>query len=392
MGTIQGESFLSLRKFVAPEFVFGRGARHLLVRYLKNFGTNKVLVITDTNLRLHTPWIREVEAALTAAGITYTLFDQLSPNPRTEEIMAGAAYFRQQHCNTLLAIGGGSVMDGAKAIGIVAADNRHILEFEGVDQIVKPIPPLLCIPTTAGTASEVSQFAIVLDTAAQKKIAIVSKAVLPDAALIDPELTVTMDPFLTLCSGMDALTHALEAYVSNASSPLTDVHADSALRLLQASLPNILKSPDDIALRGQVLLGSLHAGLAFSNAIVGATHAMAHSLGGLYDLPHGECNALFLAPVAAYNYQACPEKYQHIGRIFQLELSDLPTATAAKHLAATLDDYRCQLGLNKRLTDLKVQRTDVPILVQHALTDPCLATNPRPMTQHDLEVLFYEAF
>ena len=384
-------SLLELRKFVAPEFIFGLGARKLVGRYAKNCGARKVLLVTDKFLREHTLWIQEMRQLLTAAGLESVLFDHITPNPRSEEAMAGARLFQQEHCNAIVAIGGGSVMDCAKGIGIVSSNGGHVLDFEGVDRILRPMPPLLCLPTTSGTASEVSQFAIVMAENRRTKIAIVSKAVVPDAALIDPELTVTMPPELTACTGLDALTHAIEAYVSNASSPVTDLHALEAIRLIGLSLPTAWADPNNLVARSQMLLASLEAGLAFSNAILGAVHAMAHSLGGFLDLPHGECNAILLAPVIRSNMKVCPERYQQIALALQLPVADLSPRESSHILCNYIEDLRRRLGVDRTLGDLGVKKEHLPLLAEHASTDACLATNPRDLTVEELEAIYAQA-
>jgi len=384
-------SFLELRKFVAPEFVFGAGARHLAGRYAANFGARKVLLVTDATLHQRAPWVEDVQESLDRSNIPYILFEQVSPNPRSAEVMKGAELFAQEHCNAIVALGGGSVMDCAKGIGIVSANGGHILDFEGVDRIPRAMPPLLCIPTTSGAASEVSQFVIILHEQRKTKIAIVSKAVVPDAGLIDPEIAVTMDPYLTACSGMDALTHAIEAYVSNASSPVTDLHALEAVRLIWQALPEVIKQPDDVGWRAQMLMGSLQAGLAFSNAILGAAHAMAHSLGGFLDLAHGECNAILIGPVVEYNYPACPEKFQNIGRIMGIDLEKLPTDAAARELRRMIEEFRRRVGILKTLRDLGVDKLIIEQLIEPALQDACMATNPRVMSPKDVKDVYEQA-
>lgn len=384
-------SFLELRKFVAPEFIFGVGARNLAGRYTLNVGARKILLVSDEVLCSKTSWVEEVQRSLEEAGISYVLFTEVSPNPRSAEIMKGAEIFVRAQCNGIVALGGGSVMDCAKGIGIVCANGGHILNFEGVDRIPRAMPPLLCIPTTSGTASEVSQFTIILDEFRKCKIAIVSKAVVPDVGLLDPEVTVTMDPYLTACSGMDALTHAVEAYVSNASSPITDLHALEAIRLIWEGLPEVMEQPDHLGWRAQVLMGSLQAGLAFSNAILGATHAMAHSLGGFLNLAHGECNAILLGPVIQYNYSACPEKFQRIGEILGLSLEGLSDEAAAQELRQGIESFRRKLGIYNTLKDLGVNRSEIIKLVEYALQDSCMATNPRVMTAKDVESVYEQA-
>lgn len=383
---------LELRKFVAPEFIFGSGARRLAGKYAVNFGLSKVLLVSDENLAAETAWVSDVERSLTAAGVEYVRFLQVSPNPRAAEVVAGAAVFARERCNGIVALGGGSVMDCAKGIGIVSTNGGSILDFEGVDKISHPMPLLICIPTTSGSASEVSQFAIILHEERKSKIAIVSKTVVPDLALLDPEVTVTMDPYLTACCGMDTLTHAIEAYVSNASSPITDLHALEAVRLICETLPAVIAAPYDLECRAPVLLASLEAGLAFSNAVLGATHAMAHSLGGFLDLAHGECNAILLGPVVQYNYSACPEKFQRIGRVFGLELADMEPDCAARQLCRAIELFRRGIGIGNSLKDLGIRQQDLPQLVGHAMQDACMATNPKGMTAKEMTAVYEQAF
>jgi len=384
-------SFLELRKFVAPEFIFGVGARKLAGRYAHNFAARKILLVTDKRLYSETSWVKDVEQSLKNSGVDYVLFVEVSPNPRSAEVMHGATVFALEQCDGIVALGGGSVMDCAKGIGIVCANGGHILDFEGVDRIVRAMPPLVCIPTTSGTASEVSQFAIILHEERKCKISIVSKAVVPDVGLLDPEVTVTMDCYLTVCSGMDALTHAIEAYVSNASSSITDLHALEAIRLLWEALPEVVAQPAHLGWRAQILMASLQAGLAFSNAILGATHAMAHSLGGFLDLAHGECNAILLGPVMQYNYSACPEKFKKIGEILGLSLDELTDQVAAQTICQAIETFRRQLGIGKSLKDLGVSQTDFSQLIEYALQDACMATNPKVMAVKDVESVYEQA-
>ena len=208
-------ALLELRKFVAPEFVFGPDASDMAGRYARNLGLERALVVTDPGV-IAVGWAGRVVDALEREGLEHEVFSDVTPNPRDEEVMAGAEFFASQGCDGIVAVGGGSAMDCAKGIAIVSTHGRHILEFEGVDKVERPSPPLVCCPTTAGSSADVSQFAIITDTARKVKIAIVSKATVPDVALVDPVLTTTMDRDLTVNTGLDALTHAMEAYVSNA--------------------------------------------------------------------------------------------------------------------------------------------------------------------------------
>lgn len=379
-----------LRKFVAPEFVIGADARLLAGRYARNYGARHALVVTDQNL-IRAGWVTDVTGSLEDEGIGVTTFSAITPNPRDHEVMAGAEEYTAAGCDSIIAIGGGSPIDCAKGIGIVSTNNRNILEFEGVDRIGVPPPPMICIPTTAGTGADVSQFAIINDTTRRVKIAIISKKIVPDIALIDPLPLTTLPPELTAHTGMDAITHSVEAYVSNASSPVTDIHALESIRLMHAHLVPACRSPKTVSHRYQTMLGSLFAGLAFSNASLGAVHAMAHSLGGLSDLPHGECNALLLEHVIAFNYPACPGRYEAVGGAMGTDLSGLGHAEKKDAIIAGIRTFRESLGITDTLGDLGVTRADLPELARNALHDPCMATNPRQPTEKDIERIYEEA-
>lgn len=381
---------LELRKFVAPEFIFGVGARDLTGQYAKNFGAQKALVVTDPGV-IAAGWTADVTASLEAADVLFTIFDQVSPNPRAEEVMAGADVYHCEGCDVIVAVGGGSPLDCAKGIGIVATNQKSILTFEGIDQVASPMPPLICVPTTGGTAAEVSQFAIISNRQALIKIAIISKAVVPDVALIDPLTLTTMDPFLTACTGIDALVHAIEAYVSNAQSAMTDLHALEAIRLVRRNLLACIATPDDVETRGKLMLASLEAGLAFSNASLGAVHAMAHSLGGLLDLPHGQCNAVLLEHVIAFNHVASSERFGQVGMALGLDTQGMTTAEQKTAVIAKITLLRKKAGVYHTLSQMGVSRSDIPQLAKNALNDACMVTNPRRPNQRDIEVIYEEA-
>ena len=378
------DSLLAMRKFLAPEFVFGPGASKLAGRYARVLGGSRVMAVSDPGVAA-AGWTKRVTDSLREAGLEVTEFLDVSPNPRDGQIMDGAERFAQAGCDMLVAVGGGSPMDCAKGIGVVHSNGRHILGFEGADNVPLPGPPLVCVPTTAGTSADVSQFAIVNDTAGRRKIAIVSKALVPDVSLLDPELTVTMPPELTAHTGLDALTHAVEAYVSNASSAMTDLLALEAIQIIGEHLPRACAAPQDLLARSRMLHASLLAGLAFTNAILGAVHALAHSLGGLLDLPHGLCNAILLDPVARRNYPAAPDRYRRIAQALGAA-DDGPEA-----LVRVLRDLKARVGVDQGLASLGVAEADIPALAATAWRDPCLTTNPAALTRADLEDLYREA-
>ncbi len=382
---------IELRKFVAPEFIFGKDARFLAGRYAKNLGARKVLVVTDPGI-IDAGWAAQVLSSLEEEHLLYSVFSSVSSNPRAEEVMHGAELYQSEGCNVIVAIGGGSPMDCAKGIGIVDSNGRSILEFEGVDQVPIPGPPLICIPTTAGSSADVSQFAIINNTDKQVKIAIVSKTVVPDAALIDPVTTSTMDVHLTACTGMDALTHAVEAYVSDASSPITDLHALEAIRLVSPSLLNLLADIGNITLREKMMLASLHAGLAFSNASLGAVHAMAHSLGGLLDLPHGHCNSILLPYVMDFNFETVAGRFYLIGEAMGLRLAGMTAAEKKRAVLSEVKRLQREAGVDQPLSQIGASLKDIPRLAQNAMLDACMVTNPRRPSRKDIEAIYEKAF
>ncbi|MBU1329751.1 MAG: iron-containing alcohol dehydrogenase [Gammaproteobacteria bacterium] len=384
------QALSQLRKFVSPEIIFGAGCRHNVANYASTFGARKVLVVSDPGVAA-AGWLGDVERSLQGQGIDYCVYTQVSPNPRVEEVMLGAEIYRANNCNVIVAIGGGSPMDCAKGIGIVVAHGRNILEFEGVDTIRVPSPPLILIPTTAGTSADVSQFVIISNQQERMKFSIVSKAVVPDVSLIDPETTLSMDPFLSACTGIDALVHAIEAFVSTGSGPLTDTHALEAMRLINGNLVQMIANPHDIVLREKIMLGSMQAGLAFSNAILGAVHAMSHSLGGFLDLPHGMCNAALVEHVVAFNYNAAPERFRHVAETLGIDVRGLNHLQVRQRLVDHLVTFKQAVGFHETLKLHGVSMSDIPFLSAHAMEDPCILTNPRESSQRDVEVVYAEA-
>lgn len=379
-----------MRKFVAPEFIFGVGSRRRVGFYARHLRARRVFIVTDPGV-IAAGWLTGVQTDLAEMGIESVVFHALTPNPKDHEVMAGAALYADQRCDVIVAVGGGSVIDCAKGIGIVHANRCEISVFEGVDQVDVPSPPLICIPTTAGTAADISQFCLVVNTPGRYKMAIISKAMVPDVALIDPETTRTMDPYLTACTGLDALTHAIEAYVSTASSPVVDVHALAAIALIWNNIEQAVAAPDFMPARENMLLGSLQAGLAFSNASLGAVHALAHSLGGFLDLPHGECNALLLEHVVRFNMDAAPERYRKIGEAMGMDMRGMPEHERTKRIIGELGALRARVGVADSLASRGVRDADIPELAGHAIKDACLVTNPRHAKLGDIKAIYGDA-
>jgi len=379
-----------LRKFVAPEVVFGVGSLHLAGQYARNLGGSKALVVSDPGV-VAAGWAQQVLASVELAGLASMLYTHVTPNPRIDDATAGAAIYADEGCDIIIAVGGGSAIDCAKCIGLLAANHGDLRDLVGVDNVRAPMPPTICIPTTAGTSADLSQFATVVDGEIKRKLLIISKAVVPDLSLIDPATLTTMDAFLTACTGLDALVHALEAYVSLGRSPLTDVHALEAMRLISSSFLQSIAEPNNLEYRTNMMLGSLEAGLAFSNASLGATHAMAHSIGGLLDLPHGQCNAMFLNGVIDFNFGHAEQRYRNAAVAMGLEVGGLSSGEIRQRLVTEIARLRDAAGLGGSLSRCGIHRTEVHELAEIALNDPCVVTNPRRPGRRDIEVIYEES-
>ncbi len=370
----RSENELALRKFVAPEIVYGATARTLAGQYAFNLGLRRVLLVSDPGVK-DCGWVEHVASSLHEYEIESELYLDCSENPRDFEVMQGAKRYRDASCDGIVVVGGGSPMDCAKGIGVVWSHGRHINEFEGVDRLTEASPPLICIPTTAGSAAEVSQFAIITNTQVGKKIALAAKGLVPDIALLDPETTMTMSDEVTSATGVDVFVHACEAFVSTANSPITDIHALEAAAIVYQCLPQLLAERQNLYLRSRMLRASMEAGLAFSNAILGAVHATSHAVGGRYDAVHGVCNGILLPAVIHLNWQAAEKRYRVFARALGIELP----SDSDEGRDCFVEAVRSFLRLVENpVTFREVGLSDlsVDILADFALADPCMVTNP----------------
>lgn len=381
---------LPLSKFHAPEIVFGPHslpeAAHAAVR----LGARRPFVVSDPGL-MAAGWPDELLDQLRAAGLEPVVWTDVTPNPKDHEIEAGHGRYRESGCDVVLGIGGGSVIDAAKGVALLAANGGQILDYEGIDRIARPIPPLIMMPTTSGTGADVSQFCIVTDTDRHTKITIMGRALVPDVSVIDPRLLLTMPEQLNAATGLDALTHGIEAFVSLAHGPLTDHHALLAIALVNGHLARTMWKPDDAAARAYMAQAALAAGLAFTNAILGATHAMSHQVGGMLDLPHGVVNGVLLPHVIRWNGAELPERFVAIGQALGLDVSDAAPDEAVEMVADTVRRLADEVGVPRGLGALGVRREDIPRLSELTLSDACLTTNPRQTAVEDVARLFEAA-
>ncbi len=377
-------------KFHAPEIVFGVDSKVEAAHAARRLGGVRPLLVTDPGL-LEAGWAREMLTHLRDCGLEPTMWSDLTSNPKDHEITCGHRVYEQAGCDVLVALGGGSVMDAAKGIAILAGHGGHILDYEGVDRVTGPIPPMVMVPTTAGTGADVSQFCIVTDTARGTKITVLGRALVPDITVIDPRLLTTMPEWLSAATGLDALTHGVEAFVSRAHNPLTDHHALRAVNTVVRTLDASITDPRGVSTRSVMAQASLDAGLAFTNAILGAAHALSHQVGGLLDLPHGVINGVLLPHVIRFNAAADPTPFVSIAEGLGLAEAQGPPAEAAEAVADAVEELAATVGVARRLGQIGVRESDIPRLAASALRDACMATNPRTVTLADAEALFRAA-
>jgi alcohol dehydrogenase len=367
---------------------YGVGVISKLGDELRLLKAQKVAIITDPGI-IKAGLLDKITSILKEEKLLYNVFDGVDPNPKDRNVERGAQVVRSFDADAMVAIGGGSVIDCAKAIGVlVSHDGKRIKDFEGKTAVKKQILPFIAIPTTAGTGSEVTFSAVITDTENNYKMTVRSPFMAAKVALLDPKLTVTVPPHITASTGMDALTHAIEAYTVKVSEPVSDALALYAIELISNNLVNAVKNGEDIEARACMLVGSLLAGIAFSHSDVGSVHCMAEALGGVYDAPHGICNAVLLPYVMEYNVEFCLEKYSRIaqamGEVFYtIEEGAMKAVERVKELAV-------DVGLPS-FKSLGVKEEDLEKLADMAAKNISTESNPREMTKEDYLTLFRRA-
>nr|WP_026204501.1 iron-containing alcohol dehydrogenase [Actinomycetospora chiangmaiensis] len=385
-----------LAKFHVPEIVFGAGSLSEAAHAAARLGARRPLLVTDDGL-LAAGWPQQLCRHLTDAGMRPSTWHGVTPNPKDHEITAGHEHYRAERCDVLVAVGGGSVIDAAKGIALLAGNGGRITDFEGVDRMVNPIPPMVMVPATSGTGADVSQFCIVTDTLRNTKITILGRALVPDVSVVDPHLLTTMPDWLNAATGLDALTHGIEAYVSRAHNPLTDHHALQAISLVGNHLERTMDHPLEQESRVFMAQAALEAGLAFTNAILGAAHAMSHQVGGLLDLPHGVINGILLPHVVRFNAEPDPARFVPIAQALGFpdavggRWSEALAEDASEWAAVEVRRLADELGVPKGLAEIGVTEADVEKLATMTMVDACLSTNPREATREDIEALFRQA-
>ncbi|MPY21052.1 L-threonine dehydrogenase [Shewanella psychropiezotolerans] len=378
-------------KFYIPSVnVLGKDAVDDAIGDIKTLGFQRALIVTDKPL-VEIGLVGQVAEKLGAAGIVTTIFDGVQPNPTCGNVEAGLELLRSNDCDFVVSLGGGSPHDCAKGIALVATNGGSIKDYEGLDMSAKPQLPLVAINTTAGTASEMTRFCIITDEARHIKMAIVDKHTTPILSVNDPELMLAKPAGLTAATGMDALTHAIEAYVSIAANPITDACAIKAIELIKANLIEAVDNGQNIDARDQMAYAQFLAGMAFNNASLGYVHAMAHQLGGFYDLPHGVCNALLLPHVQQYNAQVAAPRLKDVAKAMGVDVSAMSDEQGATAAIEAIKTLATAVKIPENLTKLGVKAKDIPTLADNALKDACGFTNPKQATHAEICQIFTNA-
>ena len=370
--------------YMPPMSLMGKGAIKNLGAELQSRDLKNALIVTDkglVDLKLTDSLTNELDAA----NISYTIFDGVKPNPTEQNIEDGLALLKEQACDFVISFGGGSSHDCAKGIALVAANGGHIRDYsKGVHVSKKPQLPLVTVNTTAGTASEMTVFAIVTDTKGETKYPVVDKNILPIIAVNDSELMVAMPKFLTAATGMDALTHAVEAYVSTAATPITDASAIKAIELIAQNLASAVADGQDRDARDAMQFAEYLAGMAFSNASLGYVHSMAHQLGGVYDLAHGLCNAILLPEVSRFNAIEKAARFVDVANAMGVDTTGLSQAAAAEAGIQAIEKLSVMVGTAQKLSDLGVKEDKLEFMAINALQDACSLTNPRTASKEEI--------
>jgi len=366
--------------FIPTVTLMGIGAHKELCNQMKSLGVSKPFIVADKGITACGLTKQICDLIEKDMGAKAVVYDETVPNPTDKNVADGVAIYEKSGCDMIITLGGGSSHDCGKGIGIVSTNGGTIHDFEGVDKSTKAMPPFIAINTTAGTASEMTRFCIITDTSRKVKMAIVDWRVTPAIAINDPLLMMGMPPSLTAATGMDALTHSVEAYVSTIATPVTDACAIKSIELIADNLRPAVANGQDVVARDNMAYAEYLAGMAFNNASLGYVHAMAHQLGGYYDLPHGVCNAILLPHVSEFNLISRLDRFADIAVALGENIDGLSVRDAADVALEAIRTLSADVGIPADLTQLGVKTEDLKIMAENAMKDACGITNPRTPT------------
>ena len=374
---------------IPTKLVIGCGAVSQLVTEARALCINHPLIVTDSGMK-KSGIMDKILGQLSNQGLSCSIFDGVVPNPKISTIEAGVAVYQKQQCDGLISVGGGSPIDAAKGIGVLAKNSGSLMEFEGSGKVKTPIPPHIAIPTTYGTGSEVSFAAMITDPARNLKTAIGSPLLFPKVAIIDPELALGLPRPIAASTGMDALTHAIESYVSLKAQPITEAISLYAIRLVSENLRKAVTGDKEGT--ANMMIAASMGGMSISHTRTGAVHAMAHILGGHFDVPHGITNAILLPHVMEFNLETCPEKYREISKAMGERVEGLSLKEAAEKSVEVVEQLNKDLGLPIRLREIGCDDRKFSKIAEDTMNTPVILVNPRKATKEDILKLLRKAF
>ena len=378
------------RIYFPPLSLIGPGALNDLEDDLKTLPYKTALFVTDKIL-VKLGVAQKVIEVLESANIQFVTFDDVQPNPTTKNVYDGLAVLKENHCDFIITLGGGSPQDCGKAIGILATNGGNIVDYEGIGKSKNKSLPIIAINTTAGTASEVTINYVITDEIRKTKMVMVDPNCLASIAVNDPTLMLNKPAALTAATGMDALTHAIEAYVTKGAFGLSDVLALESIRLIGESLETAVSDGQNLEARSKMAWASYIAGLAFSNCGLGAVHSMAHQLGSEYNLPHGLANAILLPFVEEFNSSQCPEKFGNIAKALGKNVDGLSIEESRKVAIDAINELSVKVNIPK-LNETSFKLEDVEKLAKQAMNDVCTGGNPREISLEDFKEIYQNAF
>lgn len=371
---------------------FGPHAREVLPTEVQSRGFKRILVVTDASL-VSAGVVDKVLEELDSNYIPYEVFSDVKPNPTVAEVQEGVKKCQQMGADCIVAIGGGSAIDTAKAIGVIMTNPEYsdVVSLDGACNTKNPCLPIFALPTTAGTAAEVTINYVITDLTRVKKMVCVDPHDIPIVAIVDTELMASMPASLASATGMDALTHAMEGYITKAAWDMTDMFHLKAMSMIYQNLPKAVLEHDMDAINNMGVAQYI-AGMGFSNVGLGIVHSMAHQLGAVYDTPHGLANAVLLPYVMRYNGEVCPDRFVDMGRAFGLDMNGVTGMDAVMKVVNAIQDLNQKLGIPAHLKEVGVKEEDIPMLSEKAMNDVCTGGNPRETSVTDIEKIYREAF
>ncbi|MBY7518721.1 lactaldehyde reductase [Escherichia fergusonii] len=368
----------------------GAGAIGDMVNLVANKQWGKALIVTDGQL-VKLGLLDSLFAALDQHEMSYHLFDEVFPNPTEELVQKGYAAFQDAACDYIIAFGGGSPIDTAKAVKILTANPAPSTAYSGVGKVTTPGVPLVAINTTAGTAAEMTSNAVIIDTTRQVKEVIIDPNIIPDIAVDDASVMLEIPASVTAATGMDALTHAVEAYVSVGAHPLTDANALEAIRLITLWLPKAVDDGHNLEAREQMAFAQYLAGMAFNSAGLGLVHALAHQPGATHNLPHGVCNAILLPVIENFNRPNAIARFARIAQAMGVDTRDMSVEAASIEAINAIRTLSHRVGIPAGFSQLGITKEDIEGWLDKALADPCAPCNPRTASRDEVRELYLEA-